>query len=293
MQNTLQVNDQQLMIKEYNGQRVVHMWDIARLHGVDVKNIRNNFDRNKKYLLDGEDYFLISKDDEFARILSTSKDVSRKALGPTKNIPLFAESGYLMMTKPMTDEISWKVQRKLVNCYFKIKEVIQKPQIQEIQPQPKSLAEVNKTIELISNLYDKMKVSNEDKVKTVSALLETAGVNLPAIDIPQKIDKTNFITIREVAERAGIYDRWSRPNIEALAIVIDELRLDFSEYKASMYLDKNNKEIYLMTFSPNLVKRISNWLYKRNYPTFLERQLNNGDIKRIMIVYKDKDFTIH
>ena len=293
MTNTLIVNDQELMIKEYEAQRVVHMWDIARLHGVPTKNIRTNFENNRKYLVEGEDYFLVEKTEEFADNLIVSKDISKKALGPAKNIPVFTESGYLMMVKPMTDEISWQVQRQLVNCYFKVKEVVREAEEKEVKPEIKSLADVNKTIELLTGMYDRMMVSNEDKLNTVKTLLETAGLQLPYVEIPNVVDKSNYISIRELAKKIGIYDRYSRPNIEAVAAVMDIIKLDNDEFKATMSLDTDNNDTYKMVFSPALVKKVSQWLSERDYPQFLERELNNGDIKRILVVYRDKDFHVH
>jgi len=37
----------------------------------------------------------------------------------------FTEMGYLMLAKSLTDPLAWKVQRDLVNTYFKFKEVVE------------------------------------------------------------------------------------------------------------------------------------------------------------------------
>ena len=123
MENSITICDKKILFKEYEGQRVVTVWDIARLHNKDVKGIRNNFDRNINFFIENEDYFLVPKESEFARILSTSKEVAFQAINASKNIPVFTESGYLMMTKPMQDELSWQVQRQLVKGYFKLQEI--------------------------------------------------------------------------------------------------------------------------------------------------------------------------
>lgn len=125
MENTLEVNDQEIMIKEYKGQRVVTHWNIAKVHGTTTTHIRNSFDRTKKHMIKNVDYFLVAKDSEFVHTNCMNKEVSKKALNASKDIPLFTESGYLMITKSLTDDKSWAVQRTLVNCYFKVKEQIQ------------------------------------------------------------------------------------------------------------------------------------------------------------------------
>ncbi len=118
MENLITICNEEISIKEYNGQRVVTLWDIARLHGRETEEVRKTFERNKKYLIDKEDYFILEKQSEFARTLSRSKEVSIQALNASKNIPVFTESGYLMMTKPMQDELSWQVQKATCKRVF-------------------------------------------------------------------------------------------------------------------------------------------------------------------------------
>lgn len=43
---------------------------------------------------------------------------------PPKGLTLITESGYLMISKVFDDNITWDVQRKLVNSYFRVKESI-------------------------------------------------------------------------------------------------------------------------------------------------------------------------
>lgn len=123
MKEMMTINNNKLMIKEYEGQRVVTLWDIARLHNTQAHSIRMNFERNLNKLIENEDYFLVPKQGNFARTISASKEVTFQAINASKNIPVFTESGYLMMTKPMQDELSWQVQRQLVKGYFKLQEI--------------------------------------------------------------------------------------------------------------------------------------------------------------------------
>lgn len=45
---------------------------------------------------------------------------------PPAGITYITESGYLMISKVFDDDISWEVQRKLVNSYFRFKETTSK-----------------------------------------------------------------------------------------------------------------------------------------------------------------------
>lgn len=286
MENTLTVNDQELMIKEYEGQRVVTMWDIANLHGVDVRNIRMNFKNNQKYLIEGEDYFLVEKTDDFVVNLIDNEDLSKNTVNRAKDIPVFTETGYLMMTKPMTDEISWKVQRLLVNCYFKVKETVK--EVKENNNVPlANLADVNKTLEILTGMYQKMHVPSEEILKTTECLLAKTGLELPKVNM--KRDKSNFISLVEVVEKIGIYDSYKKPNLEAAVSTFEDLGIDSRFYKVNVWFSEEIEPKYDVKFSPEIISLVSNYLKEKNYPKYLEKQLRDGNIKRMLVLYKGKD----
>jgi hypothetical protein len=53
-------------------------------------------------------------------------------------LTIFTESGYLLLVKTFTDDLSWQVQRQLVNSYFKLKELKQNPEVNNL-PEIKNL----------------------------------------------------------------------------------------------------------------------------------------------------------
>lgn len=105
-----------ISIKEYQGQRVVTFKDIDTVHNRPEGTARRNFNANKKHFIEGEDYFRISPN-EFRTAIAPMD--SRQS----NDVTLFTESGYLMIVKSFTDDLSWDVQRKLIKCYFKLKEL--------------------------------------------------------------------------------------------------------------------------------------------------------------------------
>ncbi|MCU6748015.1 ORF6N domain-containing protein [Faecalicatena acetigenes] len=118
MSDVMTVENTEMQIREYNGQRVVTFKDIDRVHERKSGTAYRNFNRNKKYFIEGEDYMKVCSD-EIRR--SKIFDVSNKTRG---NITLITETGYLMIVKSFTDDLSWSVQRQLVNNYFE-KRVVQ------------------------------------------------------------------------------------------------------------------------------------------------------------------------
>lgn len=290
MENTLQINDQQLMIKEYNNQRVVTMWDIANLHQVPQKNIRDNFRNNHKYLVEGEDYFLLEKRNNFVHDLIVKEQIKQNAVSRAKDIPVFTETGYLMMTKPMTDELSWQVQRLLIKSYFKVQEICKSEVALTKSEEPKqlqNLSDINKTLELVNSMLPKTRVSNNDRMKIASDLLSQAGVKMPAVKILESSSKVNYITLNELADRVGIYREDGTPSSEAAMACICQIGANLSDMNLNLRINEDNDSCwFIIKFNPFFVDRILEYLESKNYPSFIEMKEVKGSILRIPIRYR-------
>ena len=116
----VKINNNDVMVKEFQGQRVVTAWDIAKAHNREVKRINEIFKNNIDKFILKEDYFLLNPI-EFSESFKTVQDFIPNNV---KEIPLFTESGYLMLVKTFTDDLSWKVQRELIKGYFIAKEFV-------------------------------------------------------------------------------------------------------------------------------------------------------------------------
>lgn len=111
--NELLINAKSLPIREYNGQRVVTFKDIDTVHERKDGTAKRNFYTNKERFVEGVDYFKVC---EYEIRTSKLVDISPKTHSDTL---LLSESGYLMLAKSFTDDLAWKVQRELVNNYFR------------------------------------------------------------------------------------------------------------------------------------------------------------------------------
>lgn len=111
----VKINNADLSVKEFNGQRVVTFKDIDMLHERVEGTAKSNFYENKKHFIENEDYFIIKK--------SLKYEIPTLEI-PNRGITVLTESGYLMLVKSLQDDLAWKVQRELVNNYFRIKEVV-------------------------------------------------------------------------------------------------------------------------------------------------------------------------
>lgn len=114
----IKINNTDLSVKELKGQRVVTFKDIDMLHERVEGTAKRNFNENKKHLIENVDYFLVKPADVQKYEIRTSEINNRGTY-------LITESGYLMLVKSLQDDLAWKVQRELVNNYFRVKEIVQ------------------------------------------------------------------------------------------------------------------------------------------------------------------------
>lgn len=114
----MKINNIDLSVKEFNKLRVVTFKDIDMLHERVEGTAKRNFNENKKHLIENVDYFLVKPADVQKYEIRTSEINNRGTY-------LITESGYLMLVKSLQDDLAWKVQRELVNNYFRAKEIVQ------------------------------------------------------------------------------------------------------------------------------------------------------------------------
>lgn len=114
--NNIIINNNSIERKLYNSQPVVTFKDIDLVHERVSGTARRNFYKNQKHFIENEDYYLVTVENA-----KCTKFVHSNI--PPKGQYFFTESGYLMLVKSFTDDLAWKVQRQLVNSYFRLKEI--------------------------------------------------------------------------------------------------------------------------------------------------------------------------
>lgn len=117
MSEVIAIENTEMQIREYNGQRVVTLKDIDRVHEKKTDTAKKSFQKHKKHFILGEDYFEMTRK-ELGERYSPNEIIKGN---PDLITYLLTESGYLMIVKTFTDDLSWKVQRELVNTYFRVK----------------------------------------------------------------------------------------------------------------------------------------------------------------------------
>lgn len=144
MPEVINVNNTDLVVKTWKNQRVVTFKDIDEVHERPEGTARRNFNENQNRFILGEDYFFLKPEDlentEMYEIRTSeiegknSSETSNSLMNEirtsinkgdvnNRGTIFLTESGYLMLVKSLNDDKAWDVQRKLVNTYFRAKEV--------------------------------------------------------------------------------------------------------------------------------------------------------------------------
>ena len=196
MENKLvKINNVELGIKEYKKERVITVWDIAKVHNREVNDITKNFNNNRSKFILGEDYFLINRTEISERKISIQDFIPNNV----KEITLFTESGYLMLVKTFTDDLSWDIQRKLVKGYFKLKELkssIDKDKRLEIM-------EKNANVRMAKMLKSLIPFSKSERYKEILVSEATKVLTGRELIPPPEVE-AKTITATQIAEILGV-----------------------------------------------------------------------------------------
>lgn len=118
MGQLVHIQNTDISVKEYNGQRVVTFKDIDTVHSRPEGTAKRNFNANKEHFISDEDYFIIPYSE-----FSTNFVPNSKGGNPNNEVVLLTEQGYLMLVKSFADDLAWTVQRQLVNSYFRVRQL--------------------------------------------------------------------------------------------------------------------------------------------------------------------------
>lgn len=149
MNEVITIENTEMQIREYDGQRVVTFDDICAVHKCERKRLTKHFERKRKHFLKDEDYYELTRKE-----LNDLTSPNSKIIGnPMIKAYLFTESGYLMIIKCLDDDLAWKVQRQLVNSYFKVKQEIPERKTYPLLVEDKWLAEMEPNFEYLCKEY--------------------------------------------------------------------------------------------------------------------------------------------
>ena len=203
MNEIIIINNEKMEVKEYEGLRVVTAWNIGKVHNRDVGEINKIFNRNKDKFILNEDYFIL-KIKDFSERFKTIQDFIPNNV---KEIALFTESGYLMLVKTFTDDLSWNIQRQLVKTYFRFKEAQKSLTVpQQLLAQAQCLVEMDNRITVVENKVDnEIRVDSGEQRKIQRAVATRVYQRLDIV--PELIEDKKYMfqaIYRDLKDRFGV-----------------------------------------------------------------------------------------
>ncbi|HFL3664425.1 TPA: ORF6N domain-containing protein [Clostridioides difficile] len=258
MNNLVLINNQEVQVKEFNNQRVVTFKEIDQVHERTEGTAKRNFSENRKHFIENEDFFFVKASD-FEKYGNRTLEI------PNRGLTLITETGYLMLVKSFTDDLAWKVQRQLVNSYFRVKKEI------------KTLEAVNESIKLITPIFEDLKIDKSMQFLVAKTFFKKAGV-----DIPLEIEeKEHFYDTKQIAKKIGLYTMSNKPAFQAVKQIIR--KLDIKEDEMKTVLETNGSWTGTVTkYSNKVTEKVKEWLKENNNPISIK-----GDKKNYYILYKN------
>jgi hypothetical protein len=171
LNNIIKIGNRELTVKEFNGQRVVTFKDIDLVHERPDGTARRNFAENIDRFIENEDFFLAKPSDALMNEIRTLEI-------PNRGITLITEQGYLMLVKSLTDDLAWKVQRDLVNTYFKVKKPLSA--IEQLQLTQQAVLEVKADVDAVNQDLQSFKMDMPIlgiECDRITAAVKRRGVN--------------------------------------------------------------------------------------------------------------------
>lgn len=270
------VGNSEVAVKEFKGQRVVTFKDIDIVHERPEGTARKRFNDNKKRFIDGEDYFKISAS-EFRTHFNP--DYSKQA---TEDITLITEQGYLMVTKSLTDDLSWKVQRQLVSSYFKKEAAPQKQKEAKRIP----LSSINMMVKNIKEAFKEAEVEPIFIAAEMQRIYTDSGYPVKAPLLTNKETMPKLYDCTEMAKELGIYSASDKPHNQAVSAIIKKLHIPDSEIVTTAF-SRNGHEDITIQYKPSVVEDVKLWLAENNYPTKIPYTDSKGNPKTCTVMYKE------
>lgn len=170
MQELTTINNAEILVKEFSGQRVVTFKEIDAVHGRPDGTARKRFNDNREHFIEGEDFFKV----KCSEVRPFFGQTPPNGFNPDADITLITESGYLMLVKSFTDDLAWKVQRELVKGYFRSKSTQSQPltPAQQLLAQASLLVEQEQRISAMETRQDELDLKvqrNSDTMDKVTA----------------------------------------------------------------------------------------------------------------------------
>ena len=246
MNELVRIQNSDISVKEYRGQRVVTFKDIDLVHERPDGTARATFNRNKERFKEGEDYF----------VCETYEAKELFNVSAPNGICLLTEQGYLMLVKPFSDDLSWTVQRQLVNGYFKTRKIVN----EDLSPETQLI------LKLAQSIANK-ELEDKERDRKIELANEAAR---KAVETTEAIKES----VRPV------FDNWKEETNAKINRIQFYSKIDFQTLKNQMYSDLERRA------GCDLGTRLRNMKHRMENTGATKTAINK--IRKIDVIESDK-----
>ena len=187
-----------------------------------------------------------------------------------------------MVTKSLTDDLSWKVQRQLVSSYFKKEATPQKPKEAKRIP----LSSINMMVKNIKEAFKEAEVEPIFIAAEMQRIYTDSGYPVKAPLLTDKETMPKLYDCTEMAKELGIYSASDKPHNQAVSAIIKKLHIPASEIVTTAF-SRNGHEDVTIQYKPSVVEDVKLWLAENNYPTKIPYTDFKGNPKTCTVMYKE------
>ena len=156
----------EITIVEYQNQRVLLTSQLAKSYETTTRRISENFNANKERYVEEKHFYCLEGD--ALRNFRANTEITDLPSNINK-LYLWTEKGALLHAKSLNTDKAWEVYDRLVETYFRAKEVM--PQLNNLSPQLQLL--INMEIE-----QNKMKEQIQEVKTEVQGIRDVVAINL-------------------------------------------------------------------------------------------------------------------
>ena len=206
----------EITIVEYQNQRVLLTSQLAKSYETTTRRISENFNANKERYVEEKHFYCLEGD--ALRNFRANTEITDLPSNINK-LYLWTEKGTLLHAKSLNTDKAWEVYDRLVETYFRVKEVM--PQLNNLSPQLQLL--INMEIE-----QNKMKEQIADVKSEVQGIRDVVAMNLA----DWRKETTNVIN--RVAQQQG--GNYQNVRAESYKLLEQRARCDLKARRRNMKL---------------------------------------------------------
>lgn len=265
MNEIVKVNNNELHIIEWNGQRVITTAKLSEIYETEADSIKVNFNRNKDRFIEGVHYYLLKGDElkVFKNKVTESNPVGKNA----NQVYLWTRKGASRHCKMLGTDKAWEQFDLLEENYYNPRPAL--PQGEELIAL--AVIEAQKTIAEKNRQIEQLECEAIEMTKTISEMQPKVNY----VDTILQSDGT--VTVTQIAQDYGMSAKKFNKVLKTLGIQrkVNGQWILYGKYQGNGYVHSKTFDITRSNGQPDVTMN-TEWTQKGRL--FLYEELKKADI---------------